>query len=461
MKYQLQAALFALAVLGLTMSASTTLAASYTETNIKSGDKYYLLTPDGGRRPYFSETAFLSYGFNNKDAVIQASEQDLARTEGAVIPPRDGKVICSVVLADKGTCYLITEGKKAAFSSEAVFTGLGFSFANAVMCDVTNLEATTSITSSSTAHRPGTLVQRNGTLYIVGKTGLLHVPSLEALESWGYSAKEAVAVNSADLLLRERLTLEARIAGELKPFEPIVPIALSLSNDEKFSIPFKGPKLPEMTESWVYSAAERSIHGYTNHGGIDFAAPRGTPVYAAADGYALSSSHFVPLAKEYNGKSPLGFGLGEFVQIWHPDQGVYTSYSHLSKVSSDIPYFKPECDNTGYCDPKVIYASTDDIMDKAKFIKRGTLIGYVGDTGLSWGYTEQPRKVRSYTKFPSWDETHLHFEMYTRDPVKFTKANRYDLFGIYGRLSQYTASSYTGAEALWKLDSNNKPLFAK
>ena len=51
--------------------------------------------------------------------------------------------------------------------------------------------------------------------------------------------------------------------------------------------PFDG-----ITEGWFYSDEERAIHGHETHFGVDFAAPRGTPVYAAADGLALASYHF-------------------------------------------------------------------------------------------------------------------------------------------------------------------------
>jgi len=55
----------------------------------------------------------------------------------------------------------------------------------------------------------------------------------------------------------------------------------------------------------------------------------------------------------------------------------------------------------------------------------------------------------------------LHFEIYTRAPEKFTKQFRYDAFGLYGRLDQYTQNSYSGPLSLWQLDSDNEPVFAK
>ena len=62
---------------------------------------------------------------------------------------------------------------------------------------------------------------------------------------------------------------------------------------------------------------------------------------------------------------------------------------------------------------------------------------------------------------PSWDETHLHFEMYTRAAPNYGKARRYDPFGVYGRLNQYSKASYKDPGSLWKLDQYGQPEFAK
>lgn len=80
------------------------------------------------------------------------------------------------------------------------------------------------------------------------------------------------------------------------------------------------------------------------HLGTDYAAPRGTPVYATADGIVLAASH-----TGYN---------GNYVKIRH--NGTYkTAYLHLSKIASQVK--------------------------KGVSVKQGQIIGYVGSTGLATG----------------------------------------------------------------------------
>lgn len=87
------------------------------------------------------------------------------------------------------------------------------------------------------------------------------------------------------------------------------------------------------------------------HAGSDFAAPRGTPIYAAAAGKIL-------IAKWYG-------GAGRFVRIDHQN-GYKTGYFHMSRIAKG--------------------------MKPGKKIRKGQIIGYVGSTGLSTG-------------------NHLHFEV--------------------------------------------------
>jgi len=97
------------------------------------------------------------------------------------------------------------------------------------------------------------------------------------------------------------------------------------------------------------------------HKGIDFAAPKGTPVYATGNGKitAVSSDH----------------GYGKHIEINH-GYGYKTLYAHLNKFAAK----------------------------KGQKIKRGDLIGYVGNTGSSTG-------------------PHLHYEVIkngvTVNPVNF------------------------------------------
>ncbi|MDL2311696.1 M23 family metallopeptidase [Bacteroidales bacterium OttesenSCG-928-B11] len=85
------------------------------------------------------------------------------------------------------------------------------------------------------------------------------------------------------------------------------------------------------------------------HTGIDIAAPKGTPVYATADG---------TVARENGGS---GYGITVIINHGYSYQ---TVYAHLSKK----------------------------VVRSGQKVKRGQIIGYVGSTGLSMG-------------------THLHYEV--------------------------------------------------
>ncbi|ASM39953.1 zinc metallopeptidase, M23 family [Campylobacter sputorum subsp. bovis] len=118
------------------------------------------------------------------------------------------------------------------------------------------------------------------------------------------------------------------------------------------------------------------------HPGIDLSADIGTPIYAPADGV-------VELA-EYNGNN----GFGYLVVIEH-NYGFKTRYAHMSRK---------------------------DVVKQGQFIKKGDLIGYSGNTGLSTG-------------------PHLHYEIRfiqkPLDPANFMKwdsKNFEEIFKKEGRV---------------------------
>jgi len=83
---------------------------------------------------------------------------------------------------------------------------------------------------------------------------------------------------------------------------------------------------------------------YQPHLGVDYAAPRGTPVVASGDGVI-----------SYAGWKK---GFGKIVEIRHPN-GFVTSYGHLSRIARGI--------------------------GRGVVVKQKDLIGYVGNTGASTG----------------------------------------------------------------------------
>jgi murein DD-endopeptidase MepM/ murein hydrolase activator NlpD len=85
------------------------------------------------------------------------------------------------------------------------------------------------------------------------------------------------------------------------------------------------------------------VLGYNKmHKGIDFAAPRGTPIYAAGDGVVEKAGPFS--------------SYGNYVRIRHRS-GLETAYAHMSRVA----------------------------CKSGTRVKQGSVIGYVGTTGRSTG----------------------------------------------------------------------------
>ncbi len=123
-----------------------------------------------------------------------------------------------------------------------------------------------------------------------------------------------------------------------------------------------------------YGMRKHPVLGYNKmHKGIDFAAPRGTPIYAAGDGVIDKIGR--------NG------GYGNYVRIRH-NGSLKTAYAHMRRFAKG--------------------------MKRGKRVKQGQVIGYVGTTGRSTG-------------------PHLHFEVLRHgkqiNPKKIKTADRERLAG--------------------------------
>ena len=104
------------------------------------------------------------------------------------------------------------------------------------------------------------------------------------------------------------------------------------------------PFLKTPTDYIIVSSGYGELRSYEVHQAIDFAAPTGTPIYAAAAGIVR--------------KSGVGTGYGYMVHIDHKQLGAYSSlYAHMSKRA----------------------------VRTGEYVQQGQLIGYVGDTGRSTG----------------------------------------------------------------------------
>jgi hypothetical protein len=172
------------------------------------------------RRPFSSGGAFLSYGFLSWAQVQNATAEVSALPQGSIIPPQDGKIFCATATKGSdvsGECSLVTGGMKAAFTSSAVFSGQGFSFARAQYGDSSFLTKTGNISDAAAAHGAGVLVNIDGTVYLVGSSSLMGIPSVSVFESWGYSFADVVTANTADRGMSKSGIMASRTPGHLSP----------------------------------------------------------------------------------------------------------------------------------------------------------------------------------------------------------------------------------------------------
>lgn len=180
----------------------------------------WFVTSDMHRRPFTSWGAFQSYGFLSQAQIMEADASVTALPSGDFIAPQDGRIFCATATKGSdvsGECSLITGGMKAAFTSASVFSGQGYSFTRAFYGDSSFLTKTSNIDNASAQHRPGTLINNNGTVQLVVSGGLWGVPSMDVFNSWGWSFADVVSANSADVLLSQTGIIPARMAGQLVP----------------------------------------------------------------------------------------------------------------------------------------------------------------------------------------------------------------------------------------------------
>ncbi|MDZ7848285.1 MAG: peptidoglycan DD-metalloendopeptidase family protein [Owenweeksia sp.] len=144
---------------------------------------------------------------------------------------------------------------------------------------------------------------------------------------------------------------------------------------------------------------------YRSHLGTDYAAPRGTPIMATADGEVIAASYTS--------------GNGNYVKIRH--NATYTTqYLHMTKFAKG--------------------------MRRGKIVKQGDVIGYVGSTGLATGphvcyrFWVNGRQVDPYRQ-----------ELPEADPIKPEYRNEYMGFmqDWKERLDQIEIKSTTQDEGLY------------
>src|SRR5262249_43386085 len=145
------------------------------------------------------------------------TDPDINLTVAGSLSYREG----ALVKGSDATIYVIDDqsGTLVArpFSSWSVFKGLGYSIsAVQTVPDSTLPSAGSSVSSSSVAHPDGTLVQEDGSVYLVKDGDRLAIPSPAVLYSQGYNWSMVKAANTADMGLPEGSALNFREGTLLK-----------------------------------------------------------------------------------------------------------------------------------------------------------------------------------------------------------------------------------------------------
>ncbi len=150
----------------------------------------------------------------------------------------------------------------------------------------------------------------------------------------------------------------------------------------------KPVRYSRISDGFTYKRWHPILKRYRAHLGIDYAAPTGTPIKAAADG------KIVKLGRRG--------GYGKVISIQHTN-GYKTLYAHMSRYKRG--------------------------MKRGKRVKKGQVIGYVGSTGMSTGphlhfglYKNNrainPNRVIKITKSKLTGKTRKEFLAYTREYKK-------------------------------------------
>jgi len=223
-----------------------------------------------------------------------------------------------------------------------------------------------------------------------------------------------------------------------------------------FALPFSAADATgsiNVTNGWKVANDEVPFTGDFTHGALDFEFPNtpdhgyGLPIYAAADGAAYYSYQY--LSGSFTDPDGIthqvGWGGGLFVEIQH-EQGWVSQYIHLSRVAPGIPYLAATPKGPpGDWYPTGIMQPRDALLKAGQWVRQGTLLGWLGDTGIGYDYQDafDPSTgtvaQRDRVALPPWDPAQLHFQIYHgRNPATWSKQGVVDPSGVYGRITTTT-----------------------
>lgn len=138
-----------------------------------------------------------------------------------------------------------------------------------------------------------------------------------------------------------------------------------------FRNPLDNPRQTQAYGATEFAKKNGKFYPSGKHNGMDFAAPLGTPIYAAADGTVTLSGK---IGYTSRGKFVYLY-YGEFVLLKHANN-LSTIYGHMSRRAAS----------------------------NGQVVKKGDIIGYVGKTGFSTGY-------------------HVHFGVFVTNSIKMNNVS--------------------------------------
>lgn len=246
---------------------------------------------------------------------------------------------------------------------------------------------------------------------------------------------------------------------------------------------------------WTLALDEEAIIGPAGHEAFDLDGVIGTPVVAMFDGWAIGSFQSgvirgavappleAPLINE-DWTSPQGrsgyLGLGgRLVEVYSdltlPGMGRVTAqYFHLDQINfRTVTYITPERatprrslttgEEIPIWYPGGIVQPQAELIKIAKRVRAGDIIGWIGDTGINFGYSDDfdpltgEVRQRNRDELPSWDPPQVHVQCYVGrdfDRPDFKgdlksggkKVNIFDAFGRYDGMTGQLGTEFQPGE---------------
>jgi hypothetical protein len=166
------------------------------------------LVKDGKRQGFRTSEEYFSQGYSFSQAV-PASASDLALPAGNVVKALEGTLVLDKT--DNRTVYMIGQnGTKRGFTTAEVFIALGYSFANLPVIDLTDYTAGPVIDSATAVHPDGALVLNQGTVWWVKGSERQGFQSEAVFKTYGFSFAKVVSANAEDMALTQGVLVKFR-----------------------------------------------------------------------------------------------------------------------------------------------------------------------------------------------------------------------------------------------------------